>query len=470
MSCDWTQGHRFLELGKMNDQLSCIILAAGKGTRMKSDKPKVMAQLAGQPLIRHVLDACAPLEPATIVTVIAPGMDDVAKAVAPHATAVQEKQMGTGDAAKSALPALKGAKGHVLILLGDVPLVSPETLMALYDAGRETGLSVLAMNAQNPAGYGRLLTNDDGIVTAIVEERDCAPDQKNITLVNAGLFCVDAQKLGEWLGKIGSDNAQKEYYLTDIIAIAAQDGVACDYVEAPEHEVQGINSRSQLAEVESELQNLLRARALHEGATLVDPMTVYFSMDTRIGRDTVVEPNVFFGPGVRIADNVTIHAFSHLEGVSVESGASIGPFARVRPKSKIGAGATIGNFVEVNRAEVKPGAKSKHVSYLGDAVIGEKANIGAGTVIANYDGFDKQETTIGAGTFIGSNSTIVAPIAIGAGAYVAAGSVITAAVPDNALAVARAREVLRDGWATEYRAKKAELKKANPSKESKKHA
>lgn len=447
----------------MNNDLSCIILAAGKGTRMKSEKSKVMALLAGQPLIRHVLSACEQLKPKTIITVIAQEMDDVAKAVAPHPTAIQKKQMGTGDAARAALPLLKNAKGYVLILLGDVPLVSSDTLQALVDAAQETGLSVLAMRPSDPTGYGRLITHDN-YVTAIVEERDCDPSQKQIDLVNAGGFCVAADKVEQYLSAIQSDNAQKEYYLTDIIAIAAKDGVKCEYVEAPEYEVQGINSRSQLAEAEAEMQNYLRARALHEGATLSDPMSVYFSMDTRLGRDVVVEPNVFFGPGVTVKDNVTIHAFSYLEGVTIEDGASIGPFARIRPQSHIGAGATVGNFVEVNRATLKAGAKSKHVSYLGDAVIGEKSNIGAGTVIANYDGFDKQETRIGSGVFIGSNSTLVAPLNVGSGAYVGAGSAITTDVPDEALAVARARVVLRDGWAGEYRSKKQKTKK------EKKHA
>ena len=439
--------------------LHCIILAAGKGTRMKSDKPKVMAQLAGQPLISHVVKTCEALAPKTIVTVIADGMDDVIKTVSPHPTAVQKQQLGTGDAAKSALPALKDAKGHVLVLLGDVPMVSKETLEAMVDAAKNTGLSVLGMEADNPAGYGRMVT-EDNYVTAIVEERDCTPEQKQITLVNAGCFCVAADKLGKYLNALKSDNAQKEYYLTDIVTLAAADGVKCEYVEGPEHELRGINSRSQLAEAEGELQNYLRAKAMFEGVTLIDPMTVYLSMDTKIGRDVIVEPSVFFGPGVTIGNNVTIHAFSHLEGVTVEDAAAIGPFARIRPHSHIGAKAAVGNFVEVNRSTLKAGAKSKHVSYLGDATIGEKANIGAGTVIANYDGFNKQETNVGSGVFIGSNSTLVAPLNVGDGAYVGAGSTITTDVPADALAVARSRSVVRDGWADSYRAKNKKEKKA----------
>jgi bifunctional UDP-N-acetylglucosamine pyrophosphorylase/glucosamine-1-phosphate N-acetyltransferase len=449
----------FYDLDTMTD-LHCIILAAGKGTRMKSDKPKVMAQLAGQPLIRHVVTVCEALAPKTIVTVIAGGMDDVAKAVSPHKTAIQKQQLGTGDAAKSALPALKGAKGHIMILLGDVPLVTAPTLESLLEAARETGLAMLAMDIPDPTGYGRVMT-DENFVTDIVEEKDADAEQKSVTLVNAGIFCADAVKLETWLNALKPENAQKEYYLTDIVKIAAKDGVRCEYIEGPAHELQGINSRSQLAEAEGELQNFLRARALHEGATLQDPMTTYFSMDTKLGRDVVVEPNVFFGPGVNVENGATIHAFSHLEGVNVGANASVGPFARVRPHSDIGAGASIGNFVEVNRSVVKAGAKSKHMSYLGDAVIGEKTNIGAGTVIANYDGFNKQETTVGKGVFIGSNSTLVAPLQVGDGAYVGAGSTVTTNVPADALAVARSRSVVRDGWADSYRKKKQSEKVKN---------
>lgn len=446
-------------MSKLNKDISCIILAAGKGTRMKSDLPKVMHLLAGQPLIKHVITTAEMLEPKEIVTVIANGMDDVEAAVAPHKTAIQKKQLGTGDAAKSALPAITNKKGHVLILLGDVPLVSATTLQAMVDAADEAGMCVLTMRPMDPTGYGRIVTDKKGNVIAIIEDRDCDDDQKDIDLVNAGLFCVPADKIEKWLSALQSNNSQKEYYLTDIVGLAAKDKIACVYVEAPENEVFGINSRAQLAEAELEVQSYLRAHALHNGVTLLDPSSIYFSMDTHIGTDVVIEPSVFFGPGVTIGDKVTIHAFSHIEGAEIETGASIGPFARIRPHSKIGEGATIGNFVEVNRSEVKAGAKSKHMSYLGDAVIGEKANIGAGTVIANYDGFNKQETTIGKGVFIGSNSTLIAPLKVGDGAYVAAASAITTDVPSDALAVARAREVLRDGWANDYRSKKSKSKK-----------
>lgn len=440
------------------NELHCVILAAGKGTRMKSDRPKVMASLAGMPLIRHVVGACEKLSPAGIVAVIAPGMDDVAAAVAPHAVAFQTAQLGTGDAARAALPALAGKSGHVIIHAGDVPLIMPETLSALHEAALETGLAVLAMRPQSAYGYGRLVTDENGCVTAIVEERDCTDAQRAIDLVNAGTFCVALDRLEGWLGALQSNNSQKEYYLTDIVSIAAAQGVACEYVEAPEHEVMGINSRSQLAEAEGELQNRLRAQALFDGATLIDPMSVYFSVDTVLGRDVVVEPHVWFGPGVRVEDGAVIHAFSYLEGVSVGAGASVGPFARIRPKSEIGAGASVGNFCEVNRTVLEPGAKAKHVSYLGDAVIGGRANIGAGTVIANYDGYNKHRSAVGEGAFIGSNSTLVSPVAIGAGAVVGAGSVVTGDVPDDALGIGRAKFELREGWARAYRAKNQKSK------------
>jgi bifunctional UDP-N-acetylglucosamine pyrophosphorylase/glucosamine-1-phosphate N-acetyltransferase len=438
--------------------LSCIILAAGRGTRMKSDTPKVLHALGGWPMIHHVVKTCEALKPAEIVAVIAPGMDDVAAEVKPHATAVQEKQLGSGDAARAGTAALKNKTGKVLILAGDVPLIQTETLEALVEETADGGLCVLAFTPSDPTGYGRLITDDDLNVTAIVEDRDATAEQKNIVLCNAGAYCVDAKILPGLLEKLSSSNAQNEFYLTDIVALAAAQGAACSYVEAPAFETLGVNSRSQLAEAEGELQNYLRARAMFDGATLIDPMTTYFAMDTKLGRDVIIEPGVYFGPGVTVADNVTIHAYSYLEGVTIGKGASVGPFARVRPTSEIGEGATIGNFIEVNRSVLKAGAKSKHLSYLGDAVIGEKANIGAGTVIANYDGFDKLASEVGKGAFVGSNSTLIAPVKIGDGAYVGAASAITEDVPAGSLAVARARTIIRDGWAALRNATKQKKK------------
>jgi len=442
-------------------KLSCIILGAGKGTRMKSDRPKVMMPLAGCPMIRHLIATCEKLDAQKIVTVIADGMDDVAAACSPHATAIQEKQLGTGDAARAGLAGLgKTDSEFILILLGDAPLVTVQSLRKLIDAAKVTGLSVAAMRPADPAGYGRLATDENGLVTRIIEDADCTPVEKNIGLVNGGNFCVRADRVGDWLAKIKNNNAQNEFYLTDMIAIAGAEGVSCAAVEIPEDEMRGLNTRAHVAQAEAVVQRALRAAALDAGVGMVAPDTVYFSMDTQIGPDTVIEPDVFFGPAVTIGAGVRIHAFSHLEGVTVEDGAQVGPFARVRPKSHIGAGATVGNFVEVNRSKIGAGAKSKHVSYLGDADIGAKANIGAGTVIANYDGFEKQPTHIGERVFIGSNSTIVAPITIAEGSYVGAGSTITSDVPEDSLAIARSRTVIRDGWAAIFQARKQDNKKA----------
>lgn len=443
----------------MSHKSISLILAAGKGTRMKSDMPKVMHNLGGMPIINHIIGSCRDAGVDDNFVVIAPNMDDVAKAVSPFKTVVQKTQNGTGDAVMAAREALKGFTGSVLILAGDVPFIRPETLTNLINASQETGLAVLGFEAANPSGYGRLVTKYKDTVSAIVEDRDCTPDQKKITLCNAGHFCVDGARLFEWLDAINNENAQNEYYLTDIVSVAAKDNAACKLVVADEDEVMGINSRAQLAQAENVLQKRLRTQAMENGVTMIDPDSVYLAADTNLSADVIIEPNVFFGAGVSVGKGTIIHAFSHIESASIGENAEIGPFARIRPKSKIGDGATVGNFVEVNRSELKPGSKSKHMSYLGDAVIGEKSNIGAGTVFANYDGYNKLQTTLGQGVFIGSNSTIVAPITIGDGAYVAAGGTITMDIAPDALAIARNRPVIRDGWAAEHR-KKMKDKKA----------
>lgn len=434
-------------------QIASIILAAGKGTRMKSDLPKVMHPLGGMPVIAHIVKSCRAAHSDKIIVVTAPDMPDIAATVAPAVTAVQPAQNGTADAVKAARSILEGFDGPVLILLGDVPLIRPETLTALVIAAEKTGLAVLGFEAADPSGYGRLVTDDKKFVTEIVEDRDCTSDQAKITLCNAGHFCVDGRRLFDWLDRIGNANAQGEFYLTDIVAAAAKDKAGCALVTAPEDEVMGINSRAQLAQAEKILQNKLRQKAMENGVTLTDPDTVYLAADTELAADVVIEPHVYFGPDVTVGRGTTIHAFSHIEGAAIGENASIGPFARIRPQSAIGDRATVGNFVEVNRSELKAGSKSKHMSYLGDAVIGENANIGAGTVFANYDGYNKLATTIGRDVFIGSNSTIVAPLTIGDGAYIAAGGTITMDIEPDALAIARNRPVIRDGWAAEHRAK-----------------
>lgn len=430
----------------MTNTPACIILAAGKGTRMKSTQPKVMHKLAGYPLISHVVAVAELLECNPIIPVIAPDMDDVAQTTAPHACAIQAQQNGTGHAALCAKDALANHTGPVLILLGDAPFITPDTVSALVDACTRTGLSVLGFDAQDPTGYGRI-TKNGSIATAIIEDKDCDAAQRAITTCNAGAFCVDGTRLFGWLSRIGDDNAQGEVYLTDLVTIAANDDVACELVLCDEIEAFGINARAQLAQAEYVIQTDLRDYAMEDGVTLIDPDSVYFSADTQLGVDITIEPNVFIGPKVIIEDGATIHANSYLEGCVIRRNAEIGPFARIRPTSEIGEGASIGNFCEVNRSHVKAGAKSKHLSYLGDATIGQRANIGAGTVIANYDGQNKHKTHIGAGSFIGSNTTLIAPVTIGDGAYVGAGSTIPSDVPENALGVARARTRIIENWA-----------------------
>lgn len=433
----------------MNKNTAAIILAAGKGTRMKSSMPKVMHEIAGLPMINHVINACSDSD---ITVVIGEGMDDLSKAVHPHKTVIQENQLGTGDAVKAARTALDDFNGSIFILNGDGPFITPETLQNLADASQKTGLAVLGCDWDDPTGYGRFIIEDD-FVTEIVEEKDCTDDQREITIGNTGAYCVDGKKLFSWLDKIENDNAQGEYYLTDIVSIAASEGVTCAYALASEVEAMGINSRSQLADAEYIMQCHLREKVMNNGVTMIDPESVFLSMDTEFGMDVVIEPNVVFGKGVRVGEDTQIHAFSHIEGADIGNNASVGPFARIRPKSKIGNDVTVGNFIEVNRSEFKDGSKSKHLSYIGDTVVGEKSNIGAGTVFANYDGFNKHVSTTGKNVFVGSNSTIISPVTIGDDAMVAAGSVISKDVQGSAMAVARQKQRNLDGWAADYRAK-----------------
>jgi len=443
----------------MSHKIASIVLAAGKGTRMKSALPKVMHNLGGIPMIHHVVNSCREAVIDDIFVVIAENMDDMAKAVAPCKAIIQKNQNGTGGAVMAARGALKDFDGSILILAGDVPFIRPETLKSLVNASRETGLAVLGFEAANPTGYGRLMTKFKDSVSEIVEDCDCSLDQKKVTLCNAGHFCVDGRHLFQWLEKINNDNAQGEYYLTDIVAVAAAEGIACKLVTVPEDEVMGINSRVQLAQAEDILQTRLRLAAMENGVTMVDPSSVYLCADTVLAADVIIEPHVFFGAGVTIGTGSTIHSFSYVEGVKIGERVSIGPFARIRPKSVIGDDSYIGNFVEVNRSELKAGSKSKHMSYLGDVTVGEKSNIGAGTVFANYDGYNKCPTTLGQNVFIGSNSTIVSPVTIGDGAYIAAGSTMTVDIEADALAIARNRPVIREGWAAERRARLVKEKK-----------
>jgi bifunctional UDP-N-acetylglucosamine pyrophosphorylase / glucosamine-1-phosphate N-acetyltransferase len=438
--------------------LAAVILAAGRGTRMKSSLHKVLHPVAGRPMLGHLLDAVGALGPARTVIVTGAGREQVEAFAAPlGATLVtQAEQLGTGHAVRQAGSALAGFAGDVLILYGDVPLVSAETMrrmVARLHEGDEPAAVVLGFRPADALRYGRIIAHD-GRIAKMVEYKDASPGERAETLCNSGLMAVRAADLWPLLDRVGNDNAAGEYYLPDIVMLALADGRRAAVIETDPAEVAGVNSRAELAQVEAAWQSGRRARAMADGATLQAPDTVWFAWDTVVGRDVTIGPNVVFGPGVSVADGVTIHAFSHLEGARVEEGAIVGPFARLRPGAEIGAAAHVGNFVEIKKARLGAGAKANHLTYLGDAEIGAGANIGAGTITCNYDGFGKYSTWIGAGAFIGSNSALVAPVAIGDEAMVAAGSVITRDVPAGALAVARGAQENKDGWATRFRAKR----------------
>ncbi len=440
-----------------------VVLAAGEGTRMRSDRPKVLHAIAGASMLSHVLRAVAAAGADRLAVVIGPDRPDVereARRTAPHAEiVVQADRLGTAHAVLRARAALERAPGAVVVAFADTPLVTPETfgrLLAALDEG--AAVSVLGFEAANPHGYGRLV-REDGRLVAIREERDASPEERAITLCNAGLMGLRGDLALGLLDAVGNANAKGEFYLTDVVALAHAAGHSIAIVTAPEAEVQGVNDRAQLAAAERSLQERLRGAALMGGATLVAPETVFLAHDTRLGRDVTVEPHVVFGPGVVVEDGAVIHAFSHLEGTTVGRGASVGPFARLRPGAALGPGAKVGNFVEIKNAEIGVDAKVSHLTYLGDAAIGAGANIGAGTITCNYDGFSKHRTEIGAGAFVGSNSALVAPVRIGAGAYVGSGSVVTDDVPDDALAIARGRQTVKEGWAASFRAQ-AQARKA----------
>jgi bifunctional UDP-N-acetylglucosamine pyrophosphorylase/glucosamine-1-phosphate N-acetyltransferase len=398
-----------------------------------------------------------------VAVVVGPDREDVARAaraVLPGAEIfVQRDRLGTAHAVLSARAALAQEADDVVIAFGDTPLVTPETFAALR-APLAEGAAVVALGfeARDPTGYGRFLTSG-GRLTAIREHRDATEEERRITLCNGGLMALRGDAALAILGRIGNGNAKGEYYLTDAVEVAAAMGLKAVAVTTTEDEIQGINDRAQLAQAEATIQERLRRGAMAEGATLQAPATVFFSHDTKIGRDVVVEPNVFFGPGVVVEDGAVIHAFSHLEGAHVAKGANVGPFARLRPGARIGPKAKVGNFVEIKNVDLGPGAKVSHLTYLGDATVGAEANIGAGTITCNYDGFRKHRTTIGEGAFVGSNSALVAPVTIGAGAFVGSGSVITEDVPADALGLARGRQTVKARWAKVFREQMAAEKK-----------
>ncbi|OAN48681.1 bifunctional UDP-N-acetylglucosamine diphosphorylase/glucosamine-1-phosphate N-acetyltransferase GlmU [Magnetospirillum moscoviense] len=443
-------------------RLAVIVLAAGQGTRMKSDLPKVMHPLAGRPMIRHLIETVQGLSPEKVVVVVGPGMDCVAEEVAPLTTAVQSDRLGTGHAVAQAKAALGEFDGDVLVVFGDTPLITRDTLKRMLAERRgpkQPAVVVLGFKPADPGHYGRLVVGAEGL-KAIIEWKDGNAEQRAIPLCNSGVMAIDGRRLWRLVERLSNDNAKGEYYLTDVVALARGDGASCSFVLGEPEELLGVNSRVELAGAEAIVQRRLRLVAMDNGATLIEPDTVWFSWDTKLGRDVVVWPNVVFGKKVQVGDGVTIKGFCHFEGCTIGDGVEIGPFARLRPGAEIEDDAHIGNFVEVKKAKVEKGAKVNHLAYIGDARVGAGANVGAGTITCNYDGFDKSFTDIGAGAFIGSNSSLVAPITVGDGAIVGAGSVVTRDVTPGALAVARGNQMELAGWADRFR----ERKKAEKAK------
>jgi bifunctional UDP-N-acetylglucosamine pyrophosphorylase/glucosamine-1-phosphate N-acetyltransferase len=450
--------------------LAIVILAAGKGTRMKSDLHKVLHPLAGKPMLIHLIDTAEALSPERTVVVVGAGREQVEAAVTPRGATIahQAEQLGTGHAVAQAQAALAGFEGDVLILYGDVPLVQAATMRRMLDRlhGADAPAAVvLGFRPADAAAYGRIITEpgSDRIGT-MVEFKDATPAERAETLCNSGLMAVSSRDLFALLARVGNDNAAGEYYLPDIVMLARADGRVTAVIETGEREVAGVNSRAELAVVGAAWQVERRARAMADGATLIAPETVWFAHDTVIGSDVVIEPNVFFGPGVRVADGATIRAFSHIEGAEIGAGVEVGPYARLRPGAVLEEGAKVGNFVEVKKARLGRGAKANHLTYLGDAEVGAGANVGAGTITCNYDGFFKYKTVIGADAFIGSNSALVAPVTIGDGAIVAAGSVVTRDVEAGALALVRPEQVSKPGWAARFREQMRARKAATPAR------
>jgi bifunctional UDP-N-acetylglucosamine pyrophosphorylase / glucosamine-1-phosphate N-acetyltransferase len=422
---------------------------------MRSARPKVLHEIAGRSMLAHVLAAVREAGASRVAVVAGPDREDVARetrAVIPEAQVfVQRERLGTAHAVLAAEEALRDGADDIIVAYGDTPLIEAETFAKLRRPLAEgAAVAVLSFEARDPAGYGRLIV-EGGRLIAIREDRDASDAERGIGFCNAGLMALRGEVALDLLRRIGKSNAKGEYYLTDAVSVAVAEGHAAVAVTAPEEEVQGVNDRAQLAEAERVLQERLRRAAMANGATLIAPETVFFSHDTRIGRDVVIEPNVFFGRGVSVEDGVVIHAFSHLEGARLASGVSIGPFARLRPGADLGPNVRVGNFVEIKNVELGPGVKVNHLTYLGDATVGANSNIGAGTITCNYDGFSKHRTVIGEGAFVGTNSSLVAPVTIGENAYIGSGSVITDDVPADALALGRGRQAVKEGWAADFR-------------------
>ncbi len=445
--------------------LMIVVLAAGKGTRMKSDLPKVMHQVGGRSMLGHALALARAASADRTAVIVGPGMDNVraaAQSFAPEAEVfVQENQLGTADAVKAAHAAIAAHQGDVMVLYADTPLILADTiarLRATLDAG--TSVAVLGFDAEDPDGYGRLITQPDGTLDAIREHNDASEAERQIRLCNSGVMAFRVPDLAGVLSRIGNANAKGEFYLTDAVQIIRADGGRAAVVRCSQTELLGVNSRVELAEAEALFQARRRREVMEGGATLIAPETVWFSHDTVIGRDVTIQPNVFFGPDVVVEDGAEILANCHFEKARIGKAARVGPFARLRPGAKLGERVRVGNFVEVKNLEMQEGAKANHLSYLGDGIVGPKANIGAGTIFCNYDGFFKHRTNIGAGAFVGSNSSLVAPVTIGEGAYIGSGSVISKDVSPGALALERTTQVERPGWAEKFRIMMAKRKAA----------
>ncbi|HXW20848.1 MAG TPA: bifunctional UDP-N-acetylglucosamine diphosphorylase/glucosamine-1-phosphate N-acetyltransferase GlmU [Roseiarcus sp.] len=439
-----------------------VVLAAGEGTRMKSARPKALHEIAGRSMLAHVLQAARGAGAQALAVVVGPDREDVAdearKVASDASVYVQQRRLGTAHAVLAAREEIAKGFDDVVIVYSDSPLLRAETLKALrVPVAGGAAVASLGFVAGDPTGYGRLVKRGEKLI-AIREEKDASAAEKTINLCNAGPMALAGATALEILTRIGAHNAQGEFYLTDAVAIACDLGLTASVELAAEGEVMGVNDRAQLAAAEAEMQKRLREKAMREGATLIAPETVFLSEDAKIGRDVTIEPHVVIGKGVEIGDGAVIHSFSHLEGAKVGPNASIGPFARLRPGAEVRRRAKIGNFVEVKNSVVEEGAKANHLAYIGDARIGADANIGAGAITCNYDGFDKHRTEIGAGAFIGSNSSLVAPVKVGAGAYVGSGSVVTEDVEKDALALGRGRQVVKPGWAQDFRAKHAKKK------------
>ena len=433
-----------------------VILAAGQGTRMRSDTHKVLHPIASQPLLLHLLDRVDGLGASKRVVVVGKGRDQVERTLSERDVAVahQAEQKGTGHAVLQAKDSLSGYDGAVLVLYGDTPFVEPATLARMLErlnGADGPGIVVLASKPADPGAYGRIILGEGDRIAKMVEYRDATPEEREVRLCNSGMMAIRAPDLLRWLGQVKNDNAAGEYYLPDVVNIAASEGREAVVIEGDPYETAGVNSRAELAHLELEWQRRRREQVLDEGATLIDPESVWFAYDTKLGRDVTVEPHVVFGPGVEVADGATIKAFSHIEGAIIGTRASIGPFARIRPGTTLGERSKVGNFVELKNAKVAASAKVNHLSYVGDAEIGSGANIGAGTITCNYDGFGKYRTVIGEGVFIGSNTALVAPVTIGDGAIVGAGSVITSDVDPDSLAVERSEQKGVAGWARRFR-------------------